>query len=211
MKVAEGNPSIRKLRKWKKQRAERGFSDYDVYNIDYWFLSIIPEMLDELIKHNEGFPSFLEEEYYEENNLNLSKISDSKRREILSICLNKWRNILTEMRDAFKEAKEDSCSYKNKYEEEYDSLYEKFFRVYGHSGEKLKDNVKEEYIKNEKGKVIETYYSPIKKYKFQDVSEENKRISDLYHKEEKKIEGYRESNRKKALEMFSKYLENLWW
>lgn len=47
-------------RRWRMQRAKLGFSDYDLYEIDSWFLTIIPEMIDELIKRRRGYPIFIE-------------------------------------------------------------------------------------------------------------------------------------------------------
>ena len=32
--------------KWALQRVKRGYSDYDVYDVDMWFLNIMPRMLD---------------------------------------------------------------------------------------------------------------------------------------------------------------------
>lgn len=210
--IARENTSSRKqIRKWKKQRAERGFSDFDIFEIDTWFLTIMPEMLEELIKVNNAVPTSIGEEYYKEHSLNPLTVSDEEKEKIWSICFERWTNILKEMRHAFIEANRDTCSYKNKYDEEYHKLWNEFFEVYGHQGEKLKGNVKTEYIKDEDGKVIETYYSAIKQYRFEDMSEENKRISQLYHSEDKKIDKYREANKKKALEMFVKYFDNLWW
>ena len=57
----------RQIRKEEKLRAKRGFSDHDVYWMKDWFLRIVPKMLEELIKHNKGFPTSFEDDYYKEN------------------------------------------------------------------------------------------------------------------------------------------------
>ena len=209
MLVGEGKPS--QIKKWKHQRAERGFSDYDIFEIDTWFLMIMPEMLEELIKHNNGYPSSFENEYIEEHNLNLFTITSEQRDEIDKYCFSKWQKTLKEMKNAFIRSNKLTYFIKNKYKEEYDKLWNEYFEVYGHNGEKLKGNVTKECIKDKNGKVIQTYYSAIKTYRFEDMSEENKRISRLYHTEERRIDNRFELNKKKALEMFVKYFDNLWY
>ena len=121
MLVGEGKPS--QIKKWKHQRAERGFSDYDIFEIDTWFLMIMPEMLEELIKHNNGYPSSFENEYIEEHNLNLFTITSEQRDEIDKYCFSKWQKTLKKMKNAFIRSNKLTYSYKNKYKEEYDKLW----------------------------------------------------------------------------------------
>ena len=121
MLVGEGKPS--QIKTWKKQRAERGFSDYDIFEIDTWFLMIMPEMLEELIKHNNGYPSSFENEYIEEHNLNLFTITSEQRDEIDKYCFSKWQKTLKKMKNAFIRSNKLTYSYKNKYKEEYDKLW----------------------------------------------------------------------------------------
>lgn len=209
MPLGEASPS--QIKKWKKQRAERGFSDYDVYDIDIWFLTIMPKMLDELIKHINSYPSSFEDEYIKEHKLDHLNLSDEQREQMDKYCFNKWKKILREMKSAFIKSNDHSYIYKNKYEEEYNRLWKPFFETYGFNGEALKGNVKKEYLRDKKGKIIETLYHPIKTYRFKDMSEENKRISKLHFAENRKIEKRYEANKRKALEMFVKYFDQLWW
>ena len=50
-----------------KQRAKRGYCERDVYEINTWFLCIIPEMLDELNKKRNNYPATLLAEFYQKN------------------------------------------------------------------------------------------------------------------------------------------------
>ena len=45
--------------KWAKQRATRGFSDDMVWSIDYTLLTLIPDMLEHLIKNMHGWQPYL--------------------------------------------------------------------------------------------------------------------------------------------------------
>lgn len=211
MLVGEGKPS--QIKKWKKQRAERGFSDYDIFEIDTWFLMIMPEMLAELIEHNNNcptYPSYFQNEYMEEHKLDPFNISDEEQDKMNKYCLNKWKRILQKMKNAFIKSNNHTCFYKNKYDEEYHRLWDPFFETYGHNGERLKGNVKKEQIKDESGKIIQSFYRPIVTYCFEEMSDENKRISNLYHTEQKKIDMSMEKNKRKALELFVQYFDNLW-
>ncbi len=118
MKIKEIKNNI----KWKRQRAKRGFSDYDVYEIDSWFLSIMPKMLDELIKHNKCYPSSFENEYYKDNNLSPITINDEQRKAMDEYCFSKWQKTLVEMKNAFLEADKSTCSYKNRYKAEEEKI-----------------------------------------------------------------------------------------
>ena len=44
------------LHKAKKQRIERGYCDGDLWNMDQWFLEVIPPMLRQLAEDDLGFP-----------------------------------------------------------------------------------------------------------------------------------------------------------
>ena len=50
---------IKRKEKFAKQRSQKGYADCDVWSIDYWFLDIIPKLIDELIKNQNGFQPYL--------------------------------------------------------------------------------------------------------------------------------------------------------
>ena len=88
--------------KWFLQRGKNGFCDYDTYDIDYWFLKIMPKLLQRYIELNDkglgAYPDFCS---YDE-----------------------WVDIIDEMIHCFKESNEETCSMKNEYDEEYfDSIW----------------------------------------------------------------------------------------
>lgn len=45
-----------RLKKYKRQRINRGFCDGDVWNMDSYLTSLIPAMLEELVKNPSGHP-----------------------------------------------------------------------------------------------------------------------------------------------------------
>lgn len=76
--------------KYSYQRIRYGWCDRDTWDIDYWFLSVIPPMLQHLRDNKHGYPSDMEED--------------------------EWDHILETMILMFTEANEDRCSKKNEYE-----------------------------------------------------------------------------------------------
>lgn len=75
------------------QRIKRGWCDSDVFSIDNWFESVMPDMLKQLKETKHGYPCDMTEE--------------------------EWDNQLDRMIYCFTEMQEDKCSEKNEYEEEY--------------------------------------------------------------------------------------------
>ena len=167
--------------KYYNQRKKRGFSDFDVFDIDIWFLKIMPEMLQELIDKYIGFPCMIAAEYFEKQGKSYNmkdELSEETEKEIHDY----WINILKEMRQAFLDAVAETTSYKNKYEDEY---IEKF--------------IENENIEEILRQVNEGLFS------------EEKELKEKYQKEQKTLEDFLEKNKKKALDMFVKYFDCLWW
>lgn len=113
--------------KYAWQRAVRGYDDRACWNIDYWFLDIMPKILDNLINNRFGYPGRLDDET--------------------------WDKILKDMKHCFEDASEETCSMKNEYEEDY---YETLLNEYAKNGKatwsKLsmtQDEIKENYYKRE--------------------------------------------------------------
>lgn len=65
-----------------------GYDDNDVYNIDYWFTSIVPNMLQQLKETHWGYPGYMTEE--------------------------EWDKILEDMIFYFRESDEQTCSKQEK-------------------------------------------------------------------------------------------------
>ena len=53
----------REERHYARQRAEKGFSDYDVFEIGTWFMTQFPRMLEDMRKHQLWIPSVVSAEY----------------------------------------------------------------------------------------------------------------------------------------------------
>jgi len=106
------------------QRARKGYSYRDLWNIDYWFMEIMPEMLTDLKKNNRGCPmQFIDGE------------SDAD----FENGMKKWHDILDRMIFCFREMNDDTCSMKNEYEDE-------FFKQ-RYEGKSFEDR----FVKNEDG------------------------------------------------------------
>lgn len=79
--------------KWFIQRGIRGYSDQDIWGIDYWFIKTIIPMLKQLKETKHGYPCDMTEE--------------------------QWEKELNKMIHCFEEIDEDKCSEKNEFEEEF--------------------------------------------------------------------------------------------
>lgn len=115
------------------QRATRGFSDLDCWDLYNFYLELFEASLKHLAECNVGCPN----KYYDS-----SKPNDEGW---------KWRERLSEMANCFKEAHEDRCSLVNPYEDEY----YKDFRVdfektpegyYKLKGEKVNKELQKKYL-----------------------------------------------------------------
>lgn len=167
--------------KYNNQRKKRGFSDYDIFEIDTWFIKIMPEMLQELINCYIGFPCIIAEEYFKKQSKTYNiceELSEETEEEIH----NYWINILKEMRQAFLNADNETTSFKNEYEDEY----------------------LEKFIEN---KDIKEIFNA----KNENLTKEKKELKEKYQKEYKSLEDFLNKNKKKALNMFVKYFDCLWW
>lgn len=86
------------------QRGTKGYCFRDLWDIDTWFLTIMPEMLAEFKDKKQGYP-ILKEELSDEQNATL------------------YNYILDEMIVCFKEANELTCQRENKYKDTYTSEF----------------------------------------------------------------------------------------
>lgn len=80
------------------QRGKRGYSDQDVWSMDWWFFSVVIPMLKQLRDTKQGYPS------------------EFKTPE-------EWDRELDTMIHYFIEATEEGCSEKNEYEEQYNKRW----------------------------------------------------------------------------------------
>lgn len=169
------------------QRIKYGYCERDVWSIDTWFLNVFPNMIEELKETAHGFP--------------VNPIDDcSSVSENVDDGMERWQNTLAEMAFYFREANEDTCKRKNRYQEEYDKALTDFDAKYGIWGEGLKS---EDEKKEEKESGLFHVYT------LRDVPE-YKEIWDNYFAEDLSICQYREECKDKGMEMFRDNFRNLW-
>lgn len=143
----------------KKERIEQGFCWWDAYDIDVWFLYIMPRMLEYYKKHNNAFPTKLMEEYYEQNKNN-TKMTENEfysynpddtvenkvfKENCDSCCFDKWNEILDRMIFLFDECNDEKCSKKNEYFEHKNENTEAYFKRQTEI-EKYQDKCKKEAL-----------------------------------------------------------------
>lgn len=163
------------------QRIKRGFCYRDIWNINDWFLNVIPDMLDEFKRTTHGFPSrFL-------------KNDGSDTDEDIKCGAEKWNKILARMAFLFREANEETCQRKNPYDEEYTVVLDKFVNRFGFNGKWVK--------KKDGTRVFIHNLCDIPKYR---------KLYENYHKVENELYEYRRDCLKKAMSMFAEYFNDLW-
>lgn len=193
------NP-MEKLKRWMRnikyfyQRIKYGYCDSDVWSIDYWFLNVMPEMLQQLRDTAHGYPCF------DERGISHAMYGAASSDDTDNTGMKQWDNILSEMIFLLNEANEDTCTKENIYQKDYDKAQEEFDKKYGMFGEKL---MTEEEKAEEKEKGTRRIYL------LGDVPE-YKEISELYFNESRALSDYRNDCKNKALELFSKWFWNLW-
>lgn len=189
-----------------KQRAMKGYCGNDLFCIDWWFLEVMPSMLMEFSKQETGYPSELIGEYYKKNKKRIGasfeeflgadacrpcgKSEKEKRlRHYTSLgdkwASKEWTRILRRMAFLFNECKEDECTYKNKYEAEWEKA--------------VKGSEERRASKGESGP----------HHLLPDLPE-YKELDDNYGKECMKILAYQERCKNEAFALFSKWFIRLW-
>ena len=204
-------------REMKNQRKEQGFSNQDVWSMNWWFLTIIPKMLKELRESTSSSPIQFLNDYYERHikPLNICndeefwcspKTEEAKRLfdRALKASLRRWKNVLKRMEQTFLDSVEDTCSYKNKYHDDYFKAFDEYIEKYGLWGNKIKSNPGLEHKKD--GSTVHTFS---KNPYLMEKLDEYKDIYRLYHTEQKKIDAYMEKSKQKALKMFVKFFDRL--
>ena len=180
---------IKKCIRWSKQRIVRGYADIDRWDMCSYLQKLIPDMLEDLRENRLSSPAYLGKNYTNDEGI---LVNDT--------CHTEWDRILDKMIFLWRESREETCSRKNPYEEEYDKAFAKFHKEYGFWGEELQSEA--ELEENKKRGVRTVHYM--------DELPEYKEIYDLYYAEERKMEEYREQCRDEALDMLKEYFMSLW-
>jgi hypothetical protein len=116
----------------------------------------------------------------------------------------KWKEILDEMIFLLKEMDEETCTFENRYEEEYMATLDDFITKYGFAGDKLKsDEEKEEERKRGSARM----YGP---GDFPDLYPDFNELSHKHMMMELAKDAYREKCKNRFFHMFSEYFWDLW-
>ncbi|MBE5905017.1 MAG: hypothetical protein E7275_12150 [Pseudobutyrivibrio sp.] len=189
------NNPIETLTRWKNnikyayQRAHYGYCDRDIWNIDYWFLKVMPAMLEQFKETTHGYPDM-------EGAISHA-VYDSGRDLVKDDAgMKAWKDVLDEMIFLLREADEDTCTRENPYDEEWRQAWDEFECKYGLFGEKLLTE--------------EDLAGPGRRAYLPAHLDEYKDISDKHTKENIEILKYRSECKHKALELFDKWFWNLW-
>ena len=111
------------IKRWREdiicicQRLRYGHCYRDVWSIDWWFVTVVPNMIHDLRINSHGYPGYFTGT--EEENV------------------RKWNRILKRMEFLFREANEETCRRKNPYQDAHDEAMAAFTQQYGMFGEKL--------------------------------------------------------------------------
>ena len=174
------------------QRAERGFSDCDVWNMYSWFIDTIKGMLQQLRDTHTSSPGYLGENY-----------TNEKGYLVNTKCHAEWDAILDRMIFLLGEMDEATCTEKNKYEDAVMEAYDSFHEKYGMFGDGLKTEGQKEY---EAKRHSHRMYFPDDEPGRDDIKE----LFDKYHAEEKRLNDYRNSCKDEFFRLFSKHFYSLW-
>ena len=183
-----------KAKRWKQnivfsyQRVRYGFCMRDVWDMNDWFMRIMPHMLHALREESHGFPSRVINEISEKDHM------DAERRG--EVCAKKWDNILADMEHCFLEANADTCSRKNPYKDSMIAAHREFDRKYGSFGEKLMTKEEKKRLRKDKSSFpVHTIYE-VPRYK---------KITEKYDAAERELNDYSLECCKKGMDLFVKW------
>ncbi len=106
-------------RRMRKQRAERGFSEKDTWDVDDWLTTVLPSMIEEFYKNLHTTPLETEAFLKGADPFKFKYTSDLEITPELSDAMDRWwENHLREIAFHLREANYGTCSLRNKFEEE---------------------------------------------------------------------------------------------
>ena len=212
---------IKDLKKENNQRAKRGYSDVDVWNLPNWFIKTVGAMLTQLAEHNCGFPSSLNREWFERHKEELKKLKITEyeqwvcwptkqkskgykiREKANKECDLKWKNTIKHMAYLLSEMDEDTCSMKNPYYDEWWFYHEWFDKKYPD-----KDVLKtEKELEDERKTNTFLHVGPDRD---PDFGEEYSKVAKKMFDFDNEIEKYRNERKNEFFVLFEKYFWELW-
>lgn len=90
-----------------RDRIRRGYCEKDAWDVDLWFLEVVPGVLDLLREHADSFPLSLLEHYQDHSDISHEEDASEDAKWLVH-----WKSILKEMSDLFRTAGEgyaDCC------------------------------------------------------------------------------------------------------
>lgn len=166
------------------ERATKGYSSYDLWDIDYWFLTVMPDMLSDFNKNLTSVPQSLIDEVKKENfNITDEEISD--------LAFKRWKSIIDTISFLFDEIVH---SEKFKSEKKHNKRWLDFALKYGAL----------DYMPTE-GDAFNPYTMPTK-----GQLPEFKNAFRIYTDSIGNEEDYREECKNEAFLLFSKWFFHLW-
>lgn len=152
--------------------------------MDGYLQRLVPDMLQDLKDNRNGSPSYLGENYTNEDGI---LVNDT--------CHDEWDKILDNMIFLWRESNEETCKRINPYYDEYDKAFEEFTEKYGILGDKLRTEAE---LENDKKFRVRTGH-------FMDELPQYKEMSEKYFAEEKKLEEYRNKCKDDAIDLLKEH------
>ena len=171
--------------KYSWQRITKGYCDKDLWNIDGWFMDIMPNMLQQFKENRNGSPGVLGSDYVNADGILCN-----------DACHEEWDKILDEMIFLFREMNEETCKRKNPYEKEHEDVAKEFEKKYGLFGEKLE--------REESGKTFS------RRMHFPREIDEYREVENNFYEAEKELDRYRENCKNQAFILYAKWFFYLW-
>ena len=168
--------------KYMLQRIRNGYCTPDTWEIDCWFLRVMPGMLAYLRDNRLGSPACFDEMSQYDHYIGDGTKDDE--------CHKKWTEILNRMIFLLNEMDEDKCTKKNPYEMESKRNFADFEEKYGFLGEKIQGP--------EEDAGSQRVYLPAEMPEYE-------KSEGKWFEEEEKIMEYRNKCKDEFFEMFSKY------
>ena len=166
------------------QRIWKGYYDYDLFEIDSWFLGIMPAMLEEFRNTTHGYPPEIEHSIHASTcgYTGTDDISDEADKKGMTL----WRNEIGKIIHLLREASEDTCSQRNPFDEEYHTQMIKRWKK-----------------RTDEDGFIHTSLAP-------PSNESERELESKYVAEEKRLAEYRNACKDEAFVLLSKWFFALW-
>lgn len=187
-----------------KDRVLKGYTRYDLYDLDYWFQTIFVNMLSDFEKSlfsspgnlslddirnydvkwiNDNYKNIVmtikENSYYNTKHKTIEEIEEDYFEDGIYEPYIIWRLVLRRIIYCFKESSEDQCSMKNEY---WDKYWDLVFET--------------EYTDEELNKVLS--------------DPETMKLNESVQKRNQEIDDYRNKMKDEAFELLSKWFFALW-